>query len=180
MKKLTVLFIALATLASAQLRVGVDMSRKLSVGLSPELTAVLKVMGADLETEIEAEGIGYTIGYDLMLLSLVGVGGELSIGGSGEESPPNIVFGYGVAKIPFGIPMARAVIRGGYSLPMEDGMEAGLAYGIGIRIKPPLFPLGAEANYTVHNLKFEDSEMDLGGVMDYKYKYMNLSLTYSF
>jgi len=38
MKKLTVLFIALATLASAQLRVGVDMSRKLSVGLSPELT----------------------------------------------------------------------------------------------------------------------------------------------
>ena len=31
MKKLTVLFIALATLASAQLRIGVDMSRKLSV-----------------------------------------------------------------------------------------------------------------------------------------------------
>ena len=88
--------------------------------------------------------------------------------------------GYGVAKIPFGIPMARAVIREGYSLPMEDGMEAGLAYGIGIRIKPPFFPLGAEANYTVHNLKFEDSEMDLGGVMDYKYKYMNLTVTYSF
>ena len=84
--------------------------------------------------------------------------------------------GYGVAKIPFGIPMARAVIRAGYSLPMEDG----LAYGIGIRIKPPLFPLGAEANYTVHNLTFEDSEMDLGGIMDCKYKYMNLSLTYSF
>ena len=61
MKKLTVLFIALATLASAQLRIGVDMSRKLSVGLSPELTLALKAMGAELETEIEAEGIGYTI-----------------------------------------------------------------------------------------------------------------------
>jgi hypothetical protein len=43
-----------------------------------------------------------------------------------------------------------------------------------------LLSFGAEANYTVHNLKFEDSEMDLGGVMDYKYKYMNLTVTYSF
>ena len=42
------------------------MSRKLSVGLSPELTLALKAMGAELETEIEAEGIGYTIGYDLI------------------------------------------------------------------------------------------------------------------
>ena len=149
MKKLTVLFIALATLASAQLRVGVDMSRKLSVGLSPELTLALTAMGADLETEIEAEGIGYTIGYDLMLLSLVGVGGELSLGGSGEESPPNIVFGYGVAKIPFGIPMARAVIRAGYSLPMEDGMEAGLAYGIGIRRNG--INTGTDGKVTFHN-----------------------------
>ncbi|MBC8345843.1 MAG: hypothetical protein ISR82_06590 [Candidatus Marinimicrobia bacterium] len=180
MKKLTILFIALATLASAQLRVGVDMSRKLSVGVSTELSLALKAVGVNLEAETKLEGIGYTIGYDLMLLSLVGVGGELSLGGSGEESPPNIVFGYGVAKIPFGIPMARAVIRAGYSLPMEDGMEAGLAYGIGVRIKPPLFPLGVEANYTAHNLKFEDSDIDLGGVMDYKYKYMNLSVTYSF
>ena len=180
MKKITVLFIALATLASAQLRVGVDMSRKLSIGLSPELTAAFKAMGFDPETEIEADGMGYTIGYDLMLLSLVGVGGEINLGGGGEEAPPNIVFGYGVAKIPFGITMARAVIRAGYSLPMEDGMEAGLAYGVGIRIKPPLFPLGAEAHYTIHNLKFEDSEMDMGGVMDYKYKYMNLTVTYSF
>ena len=54
MKKLTVLFIALATLASAQLRVGVDMSRKLSVGLSPELTVVFNVFGAVFETGIEA------------------------------------------------------------------------------------------------------------------------------
>ncbi|MDP6338900.1 MAG: hypothetical protein QF842_01045 [Candidatus Marinimicrobia bacterium] len=181
MKKITVLFIILSTLLTAQLRVGVDMSRKLSIGLSPTLTAAFIVAGIDPpETKVEYEGMGFTVGYDLMLLSLVGVGGELSLGGGGDEAPPNIIFGYGVAKIPFGIPMARAVIRAGYSLPMEDGMEAGLAYGFGLRIKPPVFPLGAEVHYTEHKLKFEDSALAIGGVMDYKFKYMNIAVTYSF
>jgi hypothetical protein len=38
---------------------------------------------------------------------------------------------------------------------MEDGMEAGLAYGIGIRIKPPFFPLGLKQiiPYIILNLR---------------------------
>ena len=60
--------------------------------------------------------------------------------------------------------------------------DPGLAYGVGLRFKLPLFPVGAEAHYTMHNLEMKD-DGELGGLFDdlgITYKVMNLTITYSF
>ena len=169
MKKISLLLIAITTLASAQLRIGLDISREISL--------------AGIESE-KADGMGFTLGYEQMLLSLVGVGAEYSIAG---DEGIDMLYGYAVGKIPVGVPMARGIIRVGYSLPMGDASEfydAGLAYGGGLRIKPPLFPVGIEALYTIHNLEMktdgdEFAEM-FASLLELKYNVLTVTATYSF
>ena len=169
MKKISLLLIAITTLASAQLRLGLDLSREISL--------------AGIESE-KADGMGFTLGYEQMLLSLVGVGAEYSIAG---DEGIDMLYGYAVGKIPVGVPMARGIIRVGYSLPMGDASEfydAGLAYGVGLRIKPPLFPVGIEALYTIHNLEMktdgdEFAEM-FASLLELKYNVLTVTATYSF
>ena len=169
MKKVSLLLILITTIASAQLRLGLDVSRELSL--------------AGIEAE-KAEGMGFTLGYEQMLLSLVGVGAEYSLAG---DEGIDMLYGYAVGKIPVGFPMARGIIRAGYSLPMGDASdfyEAGLAYGVGLRVKPPLFPVGIEALYTIHNLEMKSDGDDFAemfaSLLELKYNVLTVTATYSF
>ena len=171
MKKISLLIIAITTIASAQLRVGIDVSRQLSLSGLPAETA---------------DGMGFTLGYEQTLFSLVGLGAEYSAAGDGDEGI-DMLYGYAVAKIPFGIPTFRGIVRAGYSLPMGDAADyydAGLAYGAGLRFKLPLFPIGLEALYTMHNLEMKSTGDDLGdmlaSLLKLKYNVMTLTATYSF
>ena len=188
MKKISFLLIAVTTIASAQLRVGVDVSRKMKVTPSwpAEMKALALVEGIDLPgTEtMTAEGLGFSVGYDFMLASLVGVGAELNIASESDDEdggPSNQIFAYSIVKLPFGVPFARGVVRVGIAKSFEEGIDPGLGYGFGLRIKPPLFPIGAEASYNIYNYSQEEKDPDLGTMkFDLKQSYMNLSLTYSF
>ena len=188
MKKISFLIIALTTIASAQLRVGVDVSRKMKVTPSfpAEMKALALVEGINLPgTEtMTAEGLGFTVGYDFMLASLVGVGAELNIASESDDEdggPSNQIFAYSIVKLPFGVPFARGVVRIGIAKSFEEGIDPGLGYGFGLRIKPPLFPIGAEASYNIYNYSQEEKDAELGTMkFDLKQSYMNLSLTYSF
>ena len=100
MKKVSLLLIVITTIASAQLRLGLDVSRELSL--------------SGIEAE-KADGMGFTLGYEQMLLSLVGVGAEYSLAG---DEGIDMLYGYAVGKIPVGFPMARGIIRAGYSLSL--------------------------------------------------------------
>ena len=188
MKKISFLIIAITTIASAQLRVGVDVSRKMKVTPSfpAEMKALALVEGINLPgTEtMTAEGLGFTVGYDFMLASLVGVGAELNIASESDDEdggPSNQIFAYSIVKLPFGVPFARGVVRIGIAKSFEEGIDPGLGYGFGLRIKPPLFPIGAEASYNIYNYSQEEKDAELGTMkFDLKQSYMNLSLTYSF
>ena len=188
MKKISFLIIAVTTIASAQLRVGVDVSRKMKVTPSfpAEMKALALVEGINLPgTEtMTAEGLGFTVGYDFMLASLVGVGAELNIASESDDEdggPSNQIFAYSIVKLPFGVPFARGVVRVGITKSFEEGIDPGLGYGFGLRIKPPLFPIGAEASYNIYNYSQEEKDAELGTMkFDLKQSYMNLSLTYSF
>ena len=188
MKKISFLIITVTTIASAQLRVGVDVSRKMKVTPSfpAEMKALALVEGINLPgTEtMTAEGLGFTVGYDFMLASLVGVGAELNIASESDDEdggPSNQIFAYSIVKLPFGVPFARGVVRIGIAKSFEEGIDPGLGYGFGLRIKPPLFPIGAEASYNIYNYSQEEKDAELGTMkFDLKQSYMNLSLTYSF
>ena len=188
MKKISFLLIAVTTIVSAQLRVGVDVSRKMKVtpAYPAEMKALALVEGIDLPgTEtMTAEGLGFSVGYDFMLASLVGVGAELNIASESDDEdggPSNQIFAYSIVKLPFGVPFARGVIRVGIAKSFEEGIDPGLGYGFGLRIKPPLFPIGAEASYNIYNYSQEEKDPELGTMkFDLKQSYMNLSLTYSF
>ena len=174
MKKISLLLIVITTIASAQLRLGADISREMDVSLA----------GFGGESE-KAEGMGFTLGYEQMLLSLVGVGAEYSLAG---DEGIDMLYGYAVGKIPVGMPMMRGIIRVGYSMPVGDAAEgyaAGLAFGGGLRIKPPIFPIGVEALYTIHNLEPSDSGEDgfetaLLELIDVTYSVLTITATYSF
>ena len=168
MKKLSLISVLLLSAAFSQLRVGADISRTMNL--------------SGLEAE-SSDGMGYTVGYEQMLLSLVGVGGEFTLGG---DEGPDMVYGYGVAKVPVGLPMFRGIVRMGYSLPVgEDGdmYEAGLAYGAGLRFKFPVQPIGVEVLYTIHNLEIKDQGDGLAQLVDalgFTWNVMNITATYNF
>ena len=181
MKRITVLLILLTTMATAQLRIGIDAKRTLNMKM--------KMMGVSMSESMEAEGMGFTIGYEkMLLLGLIGAGAEYNISGDSEEGPSNLGFVYGVAKVPVGLPMARGIVRVGTSFGHEDGMKGALSYGFGVRIKPPIFPVGIEALYTIHNLDMkmdmDDDEAGIADALDFEaeasYTYLNISATYSF
>ena len=200
MKKISILLIAVSTIASAQLRLGLDVSRKgtLTPSYPSELKAAAAAMGESLpgEEDLKFDGMGISVGYDLMLLSLVGVGAELNIGSGGDSEddhdhddedhddegagPDNQVFVYGVAKVPV-FPMVRGVIRAGLVKSFDSELDPGLGFGFGLRVKPPIFPIGLEANYTIYNFS-ADQDLGMGYTMstDMKQSYLNLTATYKF
>ena len=199
MKKISILLIAVSTIASAQLRLGLDVSRKgtLTPSYPSELKAAAAAMGESLpgEEDLKFDGIGISVGYDLMLLSLVGVGAELNIGSGGDSEddhdhddeehsdeeigPDNQVFVYGVAKVPV-FPMVRGVIRAGLVKSFDSELDPGLGFGFGLRVKPPIFPIGLEANYTIYNFS-ASQDMGIGDMsIDMRQSYLNLTATYKF
>ena len=201
MKKISILLIAVSTIASAQLRLGLDVSRKgtLTPSYPSELKAAAAAMGESLpgEEDLKFDGMGISVGYDLMLLSLVGVGAELNIGSGGDSEddhdhdhddeehsdegvgPDNQVFGYGVANVPV-FPMVRGVIRAGLVKSFDSELDPGLGFGFGLRVKPPIFPIGLEANYTIYNFS-ASQDMGIGDMsIDMRQSYLNLTATYKF
>ena len=199
MKKISILLIAVSTIASAQLRLGLDVSRKgtLTPSYPSELKAAAAAMGESLpgEEDLKFDGMGISVGYDLMLLSLVGVGAELNIGSGGDSEddhdhddeehsdeeigPDNQVFIYGVAKVPV-FPMVRGVIRAGLVKSFDSELDPGLGFGFGLRVKPPIFPIGLEANYTIYNFS-ASQDMGIGDMsIDMRQSYLNLTATYKF
>ena len=200
MKKISILLIAISAIASAQLRLGLDVSRKatLTPSYSKEFKALAAASGESLpgEQDLKVDGMGISLGYDLMLLSLVGVGAELNIGSGGDSEddhdhddeehsdeeigPDNQVFVYGVAKVPV-FPMVRGVIRAGLVKSFDSELDPGLGFGFGLRVKPPIFPIGLEANYTIYNFS-ADQDLGMGYTMstDMKQSYLNLTATYKF
>ena len=199
MKKISIILIAISAIASAQLRLGLDVSRKatLTPSYSKEFKALAAASGESLpgEQDLKVDGMGISLGYDLMLLSLVGVGAELNIGSGGDSEddhdhddeehsdeeigPDNQVFVYGVAKVPV-FPMVRGVIRAGLVKSFDSELDPGLGFGFGLRVKPPIFPIGLEANYTIYNFSVTQ-DMGIGDMsIDMKQSYLNLTATYKF
>ena len=64
MKKITLISLLMLSAAFSQLRVGADISREMNLeGLAAE----------------KSEGMGITLGYEKMLLGLLGAGGEFTL-----------------------------------------------------------------------------------------------------
>ena len=168
MKKISLIALLLLSTSFAQLRVGADFSREMKLG------------GLDAE---KSEGMGITLGYEKMLLGLIGAGGEFTLGG---DEGPDMIYGYGVAKVPVGLPFFKGIVRMGYSMPVgEDGdmYDAGLAYGAGLRFKFPVQPIGIEVLYTIHNLEMKDQGdgfAELLDALDFTWNVMNITATYNF
>ena len=69
MKKITVLLIVLTTMATAQVRVGLDAKRTMNMEM--------KIAGVSMSESLNAEGMGFTIGYEkMLLLGMIGAGAE--------------------------------------------------------------------------------------------------------
>jgi len=110
---------------------------------------------------------------------------------------PNVLMGYGLARVPLGVPFARAIVRAGMFIPMgtttidgegikwSEQFEPGLAWGIGVRAKLPLIPIGAELLYQSMKLtskEGESSEDDEDSTFMYEGNFSSFTLvaTYSF
>ncbi len=179
MKKITLSFIIITTISSAQLRVGIDARRDKSIG------GLLGAAVSPLFEDGKLDGMGYTLGYDYMPIlssgkpSFLGLGAEYTMGG---EEGIDMVYGYVVSKI-----YNTLIIRGGYSLPLGGGKadqyKTGFAWGFGLRLKPRDWRIGIEALYTIHNLEKKEAEDEFGQILDVlfgvNYSVRNISLTYS-
>ena len=170
MKKITLLVIAVTTIATSQLKVGINPFNI----YSPE--------GASTAMD----GMGFSVGYEKMFMGLIGAGVEYTTSASeqdGDNYPiPDFLFGYSIVRIPIGT-MLRAVAKFGLNMPMgsitdddkaSDLFDPTLSYGGGLRFKLPLFPVGLEALYTIHNMKMKEYDGD------YKYSTVSVNATYSF
>ncbi len=198
MKKLSVLLIALITVGSAQLRVGLDLSNNASVG----------------DVDFKNSSPGLRFGYEYTLLTIAGVGVEYATTGKqvahfGEEKGdavklfPDALSAYGLVRLPVGVPFARGVIRAGMYLPLGSGTvesyglsesfnfidiySPGITWGVGVRAKLPVIPIGAELLYQSTSLNLTDdakqSEIlnDEFGFFDGKsFSTISLVATYSF
>ena len=167
MKKLSVLLIALITVGSAQLRVGLDLSNNASVG----------------DVDFKNSSPGLRFGYEYTLLTIAGVGVEYvttgkQVGHFGEEKGdavklfPDALSAYGLVRLPVGVPFARGVIRAGMYLPLGSGTvesyalsesfnfidiySPGITWGVGVRAKLPVIPIGAELLYQSTSLNLTD------------------------
>ena len=193
MKKLSLIFLLFLSVAFSQLRVGLDVSRTTDISV--------KWMGMEAGEKGSPDGMGLTLGYEQTLLfDLIGVGAEYNLatgGGDDHEEhddhgddhddeggvggPGNFAFVYGVAKLPVGFPMVRGIVRLGTTLAhQEEGLKGGLSYGLGVRVKPPVLPVGVEAHYTMHNFEPNSADFPSGAEVSASYSSVNLTVPYKF
>ena len=187
MKKISLLLISITTIASAQLRVGLDFGG----GVKQNFLGIM-----DIEQNSK---LGFTVGYEKTLFGIAGVGAEYVVtqvgdaemkssasffGESVSDSEttsdkmfPNVLKVYGLARVPLGVPFLRGVVRAGMFVPLGstdiegesfkwgDVYKTGLTWGVGVRAKLPVFPFGAELLY--QSMKLDSgSEIDLFGEGD--------------
>ena len=77
--------------------------------------------------------------------------------------------------------MVRGIVRLGTSLAhLVDGLKGGLSYGLGVRAKPPILPVGVEAHYTMHNFGYDGEDLPSGAEYSASYSSVNLTVTYKF
>ena len=194
MKKLSVLLFGLLTIASAQLRVSLDLNNS---GEGSVVVPDDSDKDISIPVTYKSKSPGLRIGYEYTLLTIAGVGVEYTMTGKtdfsgdheiikaakadGFEWPidkvfPDALSGYGLVRLPVGVPFARGVVRAGMFLPLgsgnldegEDGSvdeetfnmidvyKPGITWGLGVRVKLPLIPIGGELLYQSMSLSFTD------------------------
>ena len=187
MKKISLLLISITTIASAQLRVGLDFGG----GVKQNFLGIMEIEQNSKQ--------GFTVGYEKTLSGIAGIGAEYVVtqvgdaemkssasflGESASDSEttsdkmfPNVLKVYGLARVPLGVPFLRGVVRAGMFVPLGstniegdsykwgDVYKTGLTWGVGVRAKLPVFPFGAELLY--QSMKLDSgSEIDLFGEGD--------------
>jgi len=187
MKKISLLLISITTIASAQLRVGLDFGG----GVKQNFLGIMEIEQNSKQ--------GFTVGYEKTLSGIAGIGAEYVVtqvgdaemkssasffGESVSDSEttsdkmfPNVLKVYGLARVPLGVPFLRGVVRAGMFVPLGstdiegesfkwgDVYKTGLTWGVGVRAKLPVFPFGAELLY--QSMKLDSgSEIDLFGEGD--------------
>ena len=164
--------------------------------------------------DVKSSSPGLRFGYEYTLLTIAGVGAEYVITGEqdfhagGEKGDvgklfPDVLSAYGLVRLPVGVPFARGVIRAGMYLPLGsrtietyglsesvnyiDIYSPGITWGVGVRAKLPVIPVGAELLYQSTSLNLTDdakqSEIlnDEFGLFDGKsISTISLVATYSF
>ena len=187
MKKISLLLISITTIASSQLRVGLDFGG----GVKQNFLGIMEIEQNSKQ--------GFTVGYEKTLSGIAGIGAEYVVtqvgdaemkssasflGESASDSEttsdkmfPNVLKVYGLARVPLGVPFLRGVVRAGMFVPLgstdiegdsykwDDVYKTGLTWGVGVRAKLPVFPFGAELLY--QSMKLDSgSEIDLFGEGD--------------
>ena len=187
MKKISLLLISITTIASSQLRVGLDFGG----GVKQNFLGIMEIEQNSKQ--------GFTVGYEKTLSGIAGIGAEYVVtqvgdaemkssasffGESVSDSEttsdkmfPNVLKVYGLARVPLGVPFLRGVVRAGMFVPLGstdiegesfkwgDVYKTGLTWGVGVRAKLPVFPFGAELLY--QSMKLDSgSEIDLFGEGD--------------
>ena len=187
MKKISLLLITITTIASAQLRVGLDFDG----GVKQNFLGIIEIEQKSKQ--------GFTVGYEKTLSGIAGIGVEYVVtqvgdaemktsaglfGESASDSEttsdkmfPNVLKVYGLARVPLGFPFVKGVVRAGMFVPLgstdiegenfkwSDVYKAGLTWGVGVRAKLPVFPFGAELLYQSMSLN-SGSGIDLFGEGD--------------
>ena len=187
MKKISLLLISITTIASAQLRGGLDFGG----GVKQNFLGIMEIEQNSKQ--------GFTVGYEKTLSGIAGIGAEYVVtqvgdaemkssasffGESVSDSEttsdkmfPNVLKVYGLARVPLGVPFLRGVVRAGMFVPLgstniegdsykwDDVYKTGLTWGVGVRAKLPVFPFGVELLY--QSMKLDSgSEIDLFGEGD--------------
>ena len=187
MKKISLLLITITTIASAQLRVGLDFGG----GVKQNFLGIMEIEQNSKQ--------GFTVGYEKTLSGIAGIGAEYVVTQVGDAEMkssasffgesisdsettsdkmfPNVLKVYGLARVPLGFPFLRGVVRAGMFVPLGstdidgesfkwgDVYKTGLTWGVGVRAKLPVFPFGAELLYQSMSLD-SGSEIDLFGEGD--------------
>ena len=77
--------------------------------------------------------------------------------------------------------MVRGIVRLGTTLAhQEDGLKGGLSYGLGVRVKPPILPVGVEAHYTMHDFGADENLFPSVADVSASNSSVNLTVTYKF
>ena len=208
MKKISLLIITLTTFASAQLRVGIDLNGGLKGGggfegiasVSLEQTSKLGIRVGYEKTLFGIAGVGAEyfmsqVGDAEMKIVGTFLGEKISESETIREKVfPNALMGYGLVRIPLSVPFLRGIIRAGMWLPMGSGeiddesfkwidaYDPAITWGIGIRAKLPVMPIGAELLYQSMTLSATEIEGGEDGYSFLEGDFTSISLvaTYSF
>ena len=181
MRKISLLVITITTFASAQLRVGLDFGGGVKTSflglMDVEQNSKLGLTVGYEKTLFGIAGVGaeyvMTQVGDAEIKSSASFFGE-SVSDSETTSDkmfPNVLKVYGLARVPLGFPFLRGVVRAGMFVPLGssdidgesfkwgDVYDPGLTWGVGVRAKLPVLPIGAE-------LLYQSMALDSGSTLD--------------